>query len=78
MHSNTESLQADFNGTDVYFKTHITSKYQFFVIEFNIILMTLIFTLKCCIYSEYKELIHDISGSTSVPRSLCIIQIYML
>jgi len=45
---------------------HITSKYQFFFFEFNIILIVLIFTLKCCIYSEYKEFIHDIAGSTRV------------
>ena len=30
VHINTESLQVDFNGTDVYFKYKITSKYQFF------------------------------------------------
>ncbi len=46
---------------------HITSKYQVFVTEFIITLMILNFTFKCCIYSEFKKLINDISESTSVP-----------
>ena len=51
----------------MFISKHITSKYIFFVIKSNIILMILSFTVKCCIYSEYKEFIHDISGSIRDP-----------
>ena len=49
----------------MFISKHITSKYLFFV-KYNTILMMLIFTVRCCIYNEYKEFIHAISGSTSV------------
>ena len=51
----------------MFISQHITSKYQLFVIEFNFFFDDINFTFKCCIYSEKKKIIHDISGSTSVP-----------
>jgi len=38
----------------VFISKYITSKYLFIIMKSNIILMILIFTIKCCIYSEYK------------------------
>ncbi len=51
----------------MFISKHMTSKYLIFVTKSNVNLMIFFFTVKCCIYNEYKEFIQDISGSTSVP-----------